>query len=176
MFGYAEALRRAGVRTVLICISDRIGHARRFEHIPTGATVWILPGPRTYRALRRSMANPYGRTVNQTFGSISLVPRLLLWPLLAMMKQAVLYSATPLRSIGATLRREGCIAILCQEYEYPRFDLCLWLGRMMRLPVFATFQGGNYQRCWIERYFRPHSMRACSGLVIATKSEAERVQ
>ena len=46
----------------------------------------------------------------------------------------------------------------------------------MHLPVFATFQGGNYQRCWIERYLRPSSMRACKGVIIASKVEAERVQ
>jgi starch synthase len=92
------------------------------------------------------------------------------------MKELVLYSTTPLKSVADELRREGCIAILCQEYEYPRFDICVLLGRMMHLPVFATFQGGNYQRCWIERYLRPRSMRACNGLIIAAKAEAERVQ
>jgi starch synthase len=175
MFGYAEALRRVGVRTVLICMSNRIAVASRFEHAPTRATVWVLPVPKSYRALSRGMVNPYGRTVNQMFGAVA-GPRLLLWPLLAVMKQAVLYSATPLKSVAAHLRREGCTAILCQEYEYPRFDLCVLLGRMMRLPVFATFQGGNYQRCWIERYVRPRALRACSGVIIASKVEAERVQ
>jgi glycosyltransferase involved in cell wall biosynthesis len=176
MFGYADALQRAGVRTVLICMSSRIAVPTRFEHAPTGATIWILPVPKTYRALQRKMVNPYGRTVNQVFGAGRHVSRVLLWPLLAAMKEIVLYSTTPLKLIADELRREGCTAILCQEYEYPRFDICVLLGRMMHLPVFATFQGGNYQRCWIERYLRPLSIRACNGLIIAAKAEAERVQ
>jgi starch synthase len=92
------------------------------------------------------------------------------------MKEAALYTTTPLKLITNELRREGCTAILCQEYEYPRFDICVLLGRLMHLPVFATFQGGNYQRGWIERYLRPSSMRACKGVIIASKIEAERVQ
>jgi glycosyltransferase involved in cell wall biosynthesis len=176
MFGYADALRRAGVRTILICMSSRIGVPTRFEHAPTGATICILPAPKTYRALRRRMVNPYARTVNQAFGHVGHAARLLLWPLLVVMKESVLYSTTPLKLIADEVRREGCSAILCQEYEYPRFDICVLLGRMMHLPVFATFQGGNYQRCWIERYLRPRSMRACNGLIIAAEAEAERVQ
>ena len=176
MFGYADALQRVGVRTVLICMSSRIAVPTRFEHAPTGAAICILPVPRTYRALQRRMFNPYARTVNKAFGDVRQAARLLLWPLLVIMKELVLYSTTPLKSVADELRREGCIAILCQEYEYPRFDICVLLGRMMHLPVFATFQGGNYQRCWIERYLRPRSMRACNGLIIAAKAEAERVQ
>ena len=176
MFGYAQALARAGVRTVLICMSSRIAVATRFEHAPTGATICVLPAPKTYRVLSRVMVNPYGRTVSQTYGVVASGPRLLLWPLLAIMKQAVLYSTTPLKSIAAQLRRERCTAILCQEYEYPRFDLCVLLGRMMHLPIFATFQGGNYQRSWIERYLRPRALRACNGVIIASRVEAERVQ
>jgi len=45
----------------------------------------------------------------------------------------------------------------------------------MQLPVYATFQGGNYQG-GIEPYLRPRSMRACRGVIIASKREAERVQ
>src|SRR5262249_19512938 len=176
MFGYADALQRVGVRTVLICMSSRIAVPTRFEHAPTGATICILPVPRTYRALQRRMVNPYARTVNQAFGQVRNAARLLLWPLLVVMKEIVLYSTTPLKLIADELRREGCTAILCQEYEYPRFDLCVLLGRMMHLPVFASFQGGNYQRCWIERYVRPRAMRACNGVIIGSKVETERVQ
>ncbi len=176
MFGYADALKRVGVRTVLICMSARIQAPTRFKHGPSGATVCLLPAPRAYRALRRTMVNPYGRTVNQAFGNAGGLVRVLLWPLLALMKQTVLYSTTPLKMVASELRREGCIAILCQEYEYPRFDICVLLGRWMRLPVFATFQGGNYQRCWIEQYLRPPSMRACEGVIIGSTVEAKRVQ
>src|SRR5262249_61926493 len=70
MFGYVDALRRAGVRTVLMCMSNRVEVPSRFSHTPTGATICILPAPRTYSALRRRMVNPYGRTVDQAFGYV----------------------------------------------------------------------------------------------------------
>jgi starch synthase len=175
MFGYVEALRRAGVRTVLICISGRVAKPSRFTHAATGATICVLPVPKLYRILRRTMLNPYGRTVRQAFGNLQ-GPRRCLLPLLAMLREGALYLTTPLRMVARELRREGCQAILCQEYEYPRFDACVLLGRWMRLPVFATFQGGNYQRSHVERYVRPHTLRACTGLIIATQSEVRRVR
>ncbi|SRR5713226_4555794 len=175
MFGYVEALRRLGVRTVLICISNRVAAPSRFTHRPTGATICVLPAPRIYRALRRKMLNPYGRTVKQAFGDLRRT-QLFLIPPLALLREVVLYLTTPLRLVAHELRREGCMAILCQEYEYPRFDACVLLGQLMRLPVFATFQGGNYQRSRIERYLRPHTLRACAGLIIGTQSEAQRVR
>ncbi|MGQ4646202.1 glycosyltransferase [Lyngbya aestuarii] len=46
----------------------------------------------------------------------------------------------------------------------------------MRLPVFATFQGGDFQLSRWERPLRPLSMRACAGLIVATQTEAQRVQ
>jgi len=175
MFGYVEALRQVGVRTVVICISARVAVPSRFTHAPTGATVCVLPVPRIYRVLRRKILNPYGRTVRQVFGEIRH-SRLLLLPFLAALKEVVLYLTTPLTLVAHELRREGCKAILCQEYEYPRFDECVLLGRLMGLPVFATFQGGDYQRSHIERYLRPHALRACAGLIIGTQNETERVQ
>src|SRR5262245_3234908 len=121
MFGYIDALRQVGVKTVLICISARVAAPSRFTHRPTGATICVLPVPRTYRAIRRVMVNPYGRTVKQAFGDVRSARRLL-FPLLAMSREVVLYLTTPLGLLAQELRREGCNAILCQEYEYPRFD------------------------------------------------------
>src|SRR5436309_95185 len=46
MFGYVDALRQVGVRTVLICMSDRIAVPSRFTHMPTGATICMLPVPK----------------------------------------------------------------------------------------------------------------------------------
>jgi starch synthase len=144
-------------------------------HVPTGATICLLPVPKTYRRIRGKMANPYGRTIKQVFGEIQ-PSRFFLLPALAAMKELALYLTTPLRRVAYEIRHERCIAILCQEYEYPRFDLSVLLGRWMRLPVFATFQGGDYQRGRLEHYLRPHAMRACAGLIIATQGEARRVQ
>lgn len=175
MFGYADALRQVGLRTVLICISSGVTVPSRVMHVPTGATICLLPVPKTYRLIRRKMANPYGRTVTQVFGEI-LPSRIFLLPALAALKEVALYLTTPLRRVAHEIRRERCIAILCQEYEYPRFDLSVLLGHLMELPVFATFQGGDYQRGRLEHYLRPHALRACAGLIIATQAEARRVQ
>src|SRR5215468_441043 len=60
MFGYVDALRQVGVRTVLICISARVAAPFRCVHGPTGAAISVLPAPRLYRALQGKMANPYG--------------------------------------------------------------------------------------------------------------------
>ena len=174
-FGYAEALRHAGVHTIIICMSARVTIPSRYRHAPTGATICLLPVPRSYRFVRSKLLNPYGRTVKQAVGEIHGT-RIVLLPLLALFKEVVLYLTTPVRSMARELRRYNCRAILCQEYEYPRFDACLMLGRLMGLPVFATFQGGDYQRSRLERYLRPRTLRASSGLIIASKSEAQRVQ
>src|SRR5678815_5257898 len=61
MFGYVEALKQVGVRTVLICMSAHVAAPARFTHVPTGATLCLLPAPRLYRALRRRMVYPYGQ-------------------------------------------------------------------------------------------------------------------
>jgi starch synthase len=175
MFGYVDALQRVGVRTVLICISARVTRPSRFRHAPTGATICVLPVPRIYRAIRRKMLRPYGRTVKQAFGDVRGT-RLPLFPLLAMLRELVLYLTTPLGLLAHELRREGCKAILCQEYEYPRFDVCVLLGQLMRLPVFATFQGGDYQTSRLERFLRPLALRACAGLIIPTQTEVQRLR
>jgi glycosyltransferase involved in cell wall biosynthesis len=86
------------------------------------------------------------------------------------------YLATPVRAVRRALQAEGCEAIVCQEYESPRFDICVALGRIQRLPVFATFQGGETQHSRLERYVRRHSLGAAKGLVIAAESEAQRVR
>src|SRR5436309_2349495 len=70
MFGYASALRREGIRTVIVSVSGRVEQRATYLHRPSGATVVALPAPQPYRLLRRRMVNPYGRTPGQTFGSL----------------------------------------------------------------------------------------------------------
>lgn len=171
MFGYIEALRLAGVRTVLICISGRVKEAQRHTHQPTGATIWVLPVSRRYGAVRRHLRDPYGWTLQEAIGEVRGMRR----PLLALLKDLAPYLATPLRALAQTLRQEGCQAILCQEYEYARFDLCVLLGQWLGLPTFATFQGGNFQLSRLERPLRPVSLRACTGLIVATQTEIDRL-
>jgi glycosyltransferase involved in cell wall biosynthesis len=178
MFGYVDALQRAGVRTVLICMSARLTKPAKFTHGPTGATVHILPALKSYRLLQAKMtrpSGPYGRNVRQAFGEV-LGSRRLFRPALAALNEAVLYLVTPPRLLVRVLRQEKCTALLCQEYEYPRFDVCVLLGRLLGLPVFAAFQGGDYQRKRLERFSRPLAMRYCAGLIIASEAEVARVR
>jgi starch synthase len=172
MFGYIDALRLAGVRTVLFCISARVTAPTRYTHIPTGSTICILPAPKNYCAIQHHMVDPYGWTVKDAFGDVRGVS----YPLFSLLRNIAPYLATPLRTLARELRYEGCSAILCQEYEYARFDMCVLLGQSMRLPVFATFQGGDFQVSRLERLLRPITMRACAGLIVATQTEVQRVQ
>jgi len=172
LFGYIDALRLAGVRTVLFCISAQVTEPMRYIHKPTGATICVLPAPKIYNLARQQMLNPYGWTLEEVFGEVRGVNR----HLLAILRDISPYLATPLQLLTRELRREGCQAILCQEYEYARFDACVLLGQLMRLPVFATFQGGDFQLSRLERPLRPLSLQACAGLIVATQTEVQRVQ
>lgn len=153
-FGYIDALRAAGVRTVLFFASEHVSTPSRFTHVPTGATVCVLPASPLHRAVRYTVKR-------------SSFPGL---------KTLGAYLSTPLGLLARELRREGCNAILCQEYEYARFDVCVLLGKLMRLPVFATFQGGHQQLSRIEAPMRSLALQNCTGLIIATQTEIERVR
>lgn len=172
MFGYIDALKLVGVQTVLFCISAQVNEPTRHTHIPTGAKICVLPAPENYRAIHRHIVNPYGWKVKEMFGDVQGAKYLLS----ALLKDVSPYLATPLRILVRELQREGCKAILCQEYEYARFDVCVLIGQLLRLPVFATFQGGDFQTSRLERPLRPLTMRACTGLIVATQTEVQRVQ
>lgn len=181
MFGYIDALQMVGVRTVLFCFSANVAAPSRFTHTPTGATICLLPAPRIYRAyrsVRRQALNVSGVSENEKFSDIYATHSngsSLVVALKDAVKNLGSYISTPLRLLARELRREGCSAILCQEYEYARFDACVLLGGVMRLPVFATFQGGDKQHSFLEYPLRPLAMRACTGLIIPTQTESQRV-
>ncbi len=172
MFGTIEALRSAGCRTVLFCVSARVVQVTRFEHQPTGATICVLPAPGGYRRARLRVPNPYAVSLAEAAGELRGPRR---W-LAAFLKELCPYLATPLRSLARELRREGCGVILCQDYEHARFDACVLLGRLMGLPVYGTFQGGNWQLSRFERPLRPLALRACSGVVVGSSVEADRLR
>jgi len=125
-----------------------------------------------YRAIRRRVPNPYATSVDQAVGLVGPVSRLFYTSLLI----TAPYLSTPLKCFARELRRERCTAILCQEYENPRFDICTLLGRLTNLPVFATFQGGQIQYSPIERLFRGQALRSCAGLVVGSTVESQRLQ
>ncbi len=172
LFGYIEALQLVGVRAVVFCVSADVDRVRRVVHPPTGATICLLPATRAFRALRRRGVRPFAPTPAASTRSRALPVR----AARAGLGSVAGYLSTPPTLLARELRREGCTAILCQEYEYPRFDVCVALGRRLHLPVFATFQGGNWQMSPLEWPLRRLSMRRCAGLIIAPKTESRRVQ
>ncbi|HEU0052139.1 MAG TPA: hypothetical protein VFQ39_03135, partial [Longimicrobium sp.] len=171
MFGYIAALRMAGVRTMLVLVSARVSAPERRRHAATGADVWVLPAPRAYRFARRRVLNPYASTLEEACGDVRGGKRVFH----AALRELAPYLSTPLAHLARILRRERCRAVLCQDYEHGRFDACLLLGRALGLPVFATFQGGDTSISGLERLARGAALRACDGVVIAARREAERV-
>ena len=125
IFNYVDALTSVGIRTVLIFVSSRIAESRRFIHWGTGTPVWILEEPHRHRLLLKVR----GR-----------------WPRSPVPPSLVSYASTPIRALIQTLDRERCDAILCQEYESTRFDLCVLTRPLHGRPVFATYQGGTEPR------------------------------
>ncbi len=181
MFGYINALKQVGVRTVLFCISARVAEPSRFTHVPTGVTICMLPASKsylTYRAVRRKALSLYGASEGQSFTDIqdskSNRPSLLT-KVKNLAKSVGTYQSTPLGLLAREIRREGCDAILCQEYEYARFDSCVLLGRLIHLPVFASFQGGDETQSFVEFPLRLLALRGCTGLIIAPQTELQRV-
>ncbi|HLT47698.1 MAG TPA: glycosyltransferase family 4 protein [Rubricoccaceae bacterium] len=168
LFGYVEALQRAGWEPVLYVFSGHVRCPERRRHAPTGATLWVLPPSRAYRWLRRATAPDERRPNSQAARWLRRLRG-------EVRAEVAPYLATPPWRLARALRRERCAAVLCQEYEYPRFDVCVVLGKVLRIPVYATAQGGTGPAGWIERRLRPRAVRAAAGLVAAAEREAARV-
>lgn len=173
---YIDALRLAGVQVIMIYASARVTEPSRFIHKPTGATICLLPTSKTYAAIRRQMIHPYpslgySESFEEMFGEVKGAKRLLLWVL----KYLAPYLAMPLELLIKELRQYDCKAILCQDYEQARFDVCVVLGKLLGLPVYSTFQGGTGDWNRIGRFLRPLTMKSCSGFVIGTQTEIQRV-
>ena len=166
LFNFITAMQRAGVSTVLVLFSRRVPRTTRFVNRSTNATVVVVRPPARYRALRNVLARPGVRRALRKVGR----------PVRTVADEIAAYLATPMRALARELRRDGCRAIVCQEYEFVRFDVCVLLGRLMRLPVFATFQGGNRLTGELQRLIRPRTVRRAAGLIIAPSSEIERVR
>jgi glycosyltransferase involved in cell wall biosynthesis len=165
MFGYAAALATADVRTVIVCPTSRVDEPIAAVHAPTGAELRLLPTSRAYAALRAHRLE--GRLDGRRD------PRALAR---AVATHVAPYLGTPPRALVKLLRQESCAALLCQEYEDPRFDVCVVVGRRAGVPVFGTFQGADYQVSRLERPLRPLAIRASEGLVVGARRELERVE
>lgn len=173
VFGYVDALRLAGVRSLLVLVSKSVDRPTRLLHGPTGAPVLAIPPSLPYRLLSRRLQNPYARNGADAFGLEGRLRRI--GPLLEPLREMSPYLATPLLSLVRGLHRERCEALLCQEYEFPRFDVCALLARYTSIPLFGVFQSGNYRRWRLERFTRPWAIRACRGLICPSDVERRRV-
>jgi starch synthase len=181
LFGYIEALKTVGIRSVLYCISARVNEVSQLTHMPTGTTICILPAPKLYRFYRQlratrrralSLEGEFSASNALEFPSCSRFTGLK-----NSISTLATYIATPTGLLAQELRREGCEAILCQEYEYGRFDTCVLLGNQLNISVFATFQGRTWaQRSITDYWVRPRSLKACQGLIISSQAEITRVQ
>jgi glycosyltransferase involved in cell wall biosynthesis len=114
----------------------------------------------------------YWDTLEKLFGPRKGISR----KLFAGLKLAAPYLAQSVYLLACQIRRDNCRAILCQDYEHAGFDRAILVGRLLRLPVFAIFQGGVRDWNAIGRRLRPITMRMCSGLIIGPIAEAERVR
>lgn len=182
IFGYINALEKAGVRCVLFCISNQVDRPSRFVHLPTGATICVLPPPnvyRAYRSVRGELLKFYGGKESRSFKSVkddNTVRQSVLVPIKDTIKSLGTYLSTPLKTLAQELRNENCQAILCQEYEYARFDTCALLGRIVGIPVFATFQGGDRTQSILEVLPRRLSFLSCNKVIVAARTEIQRLQ
>jgi glycosyltransferase involved in cell wall biosynthesis len=156
LFNYVEALQTAGIRPVLFFASARVDAHVRWRHRPTGVTVHVFPSPRGQQKLQGA---------RDRFAPGSKV-----------MQSMLSYLSMPVRALVRELRRERCTAMLCQEYEYARFDVCVPLGRLLGIPVFATFQGKQRGASALEERVRRATVRASAGLIIGARSELARVR
>lgn len=166
ILGYIEALAHAGFRTVLLFFSAQVSTPARYMDESNGATLVVLPAPRSYRVLRDlapgrlAGARPAGQE-----GALS-----------GLLSSAASHLSTPFGRVADELRREQCGAIICQEYEYFRFDALTAIGRSLRIPVFATFQGSRSEHNLLSRLIKRRTIRATAGLLVAASSEADRVR
>jgi starch synthase len=173
MFGYIEALRRAGVRVALFCVSARVTETSRFTHAPTGADLCVLPASRAYRALRRRVLNPYANSLDEAVGMVQGRARRAWW---SAAREVMPYLSTPIVQLARELRRQRCDALLVQDYEHARFDMCLLLGRLTRRRVYATFQGGDVSHRRLERALRRLTVQSADGLFVGAGGEAARLR
>src|SRR6185369_6847825 len=86
------------------------------------------------------------------------------------------YLSTPIVSLARELRRQRCDALLVQDYEHARFDVCLLLGRLTRRRVYSTFQGGSVSHRRLERALRGFTVQRADGLFVGAGGEAERLR
>lgn len=161
---YIDALKVVEVQTIMIFISARVEEALRFKHEPTGANVCILPASTLHQAFRRT-------TSQLVFPRLTLLNKILR----RFISSLDSYLVLPLASLKQELKQQNCSAILFQDYHNSSFDICVFLGRKLQLPVFATFQGGLRPKSPLELPTRLIALQLCQGLIIGSQAETQRI-
>ena len=174
LFGYIQALKRQGIESTLILFT-RDGRApASATHAGSGAHVRILHAAASYRAMRHIIRTPYHWLDGD--GRVVVTVK---WPFrtaYAVARDVMPYLATPVGALSRAIVEEGCDAVICQEYEEPRFDAAVAAGDRAGVPVFASFQGARARRSRWEEGRRPRSLARARGLIIGSAREGERVQ
>jgi len=175
--GFIHALKQQGIATNVYYSSTNVLKPLRRLHSPTAATISVIPAPKLYRAIYKRMIHPhhsfgYWSDLDKLFGRTTGLRRL--W--FSALKSVAPYLAMDLRALAREIRRDGCLAILSQDYNHAGFDKSVLLGVLLGLPVYAIFQGGTHDWNRISSFVRPLTMRLCSGFIIGPAAEAERVR
>lgn len=156
LFNLVDGLKEQGVATVLIFVSNRVARTTRFVHVPSGAQVCVVPASQVHIKVRNLVRRRKLRSK--------------VWESIAS------YLSVPVRALARELKRYGCVAVVCQEYERAGFDVCVALGKPLRIPVFATYQGANSPGSRLEVLPRRISLRACSGVMVGASAEIDRLR
>ena len=165
-FGYAAALKRAGIRTVFVAYSRHVRSPTRAQRDPCGTVFRVFPLPQRHALVGRRYDSPdYSKSkplsLNRLAGSVR-------WHLGS-------YLAADFGSLASTIREERCMGVICHDYETPQFDITTVIARRYDLAVFGMFQGGG-QLSRFETPVRRLTINACAGLIIPARSELERVR
>jgi glycosyltransferase involved in cell wall biosynthesis len=175
-FKLVHALRCVGVDVVTYYSSLRVTAPTRYQHLPTGSTICMLPAPVTYRAIRRKMVHPHGcfgyyENLEGLFGKPAAKHRVFFGAL----KQIAPYLPMPTMELARQLRYDRCSALLCQDYEHASFDKCMLIAKVLKIPGFAIFQGCGADWNRIGRALRPLTLQGAAGLIIGSSYEIKRV-
>jgi starch synthase len=149
LFGYVAALESVGQRSVVVYASEQVREPERLIHGETGAPIWLVPGVRS----------GHGRTRGR--------PSL---------RAAMQWVRSPMIGFANVLRRERCTAMLAQDYEHARFDALVLLAKLMRLPMHASFQGGELTLSPLESIVRGWSLRGSKSLIVPSRRERQRLE
>ncbi|MBH5368983.1 glycosyltransferase family 4 protein [Bradyrhizobium glycinis] len=167
--GYMDALMKAGFTTVVYFFSGEVREPVHYIQDGTGHRQTVLPAPRFYMALRHWFPT-YGELLRRPSPK-GVRERVKAW-----LGSALTHSSTPAGLFARELRSADCKAIIVQEYETFRFDICVCLGHCLKLPVFGTFQGGTRETNLVSRLWKRKVIAGSDALFAAAGEEIERVK